>query len=77
VEKPMPLSTLLWWNIGRRILEEEQGGSARIEYGSQLIRQLARALGEEFGQGMSVANLRNFRQLYLTFPDAEKKLRTA
>ena len=61
-----------YWRIGRRIVEEEQGGSARAEYGSQLIRDLARALGEEFGRGMSVANLRNFRQFYLTFPDAGK-----
>ncbi|MBK7145947.1 MAG: DUF1016 family protein [Xanthomonadales bacterium] len=61
-----------YWRIGRRIVEEEQGGAARAEYGSQLIRHLARALGEEFGSGMSVANLRNFRQFYLSFPDAEK-----
>lgn len=61
-----------YWHIGRRIVEEEQGGASRAEYGSQLIRHLARALGEEFGKGMSVANLRNFRQFYLTFPDAGK-----
>ncbi len=61
-----------YWQIGRRIVEEEQGGSARAEYGSQLIRHLARALGEEFGKGLSVANLKNFRQFYLTFPDAGK-----
>ncbi len=62
-----------YWRIGRRIVEEEQGGAARAEYGSQLIRHLARALGEELGSGMSVANLRNFRQFYLCFPDAEKR----
>lgn len=62
-----------YWRIGQRIVEEEQGGAARAEYGSQLIRHLARALGEEFGSGMSVANLRNFRQFYLCFPDAEKR----
>lgn len=61
-----------YWRIGRRIVEEEQGGAARAEYGSQLIRNLARALGEEFGKGMSVANLKNFRQFYLTFPEAGK-----
>lgn len=61
-----------YWPIGRRIVEEEQGGEARAEYGAHLIRNIARALGEEFGKGMSVANLRNFRQFYLTFPDAEK-----
>lgn len=62
-----------YWRIGQRIVEEEQGGAARAEYGSQLIRHLARALGEEFGSGMSVANLRNFRQFYLTFPEAGKR----
>lgn len=62
-----------YWRIGRRIVEEEQGGVARAEYGSQLIRHLSRAIGEEFGGGMSVANLRNFRQFYLTFPDAGKR----
>jgi hypothetical protein len=61
-----------YWRIGRRIVEEEQGGAARAEYGSQLIRHLALALGEELGQGMSVANLRNFRQFYLTFPEVGK-----
>ncbi len=61
-----------YWHIGCRIVEEQQGGSARAEYGSQLIRDLARDLGEEFGRGMSVANLRNFRQFYLTFPDVGK-----
>jgi predicted nuclease of restriction endonuclease-like (RecB) superfamily len=61
-----------YWRIGRRIVEEEQGGAARAEYGSQLIRHLARSLGEEFDRGMSVANLRNFRQFYLTFPEVGK-----
>ena len=61
-----------YWRIGQRIVEAEQGGAARAEYGSQLIRNLARALGEEFGRGMSVANLKNFRQFYLIFPDAGK-----
>lgn len=61
-----------YWRIGRRIVEEEQGGEARAEYGGQLIRNLARALGDEFGRGMSVANLKNFRRFYLTFPDAGK-----
>ncbi len=61
-----------YWQIGRRIVEEEQGGEVRAEYGSQLIRNLARALGDEFGRGVSVANLKNFRQFYLTFPDAGK-----
>lgn len=66
-----------YWNIGRRIVEEEQDGRERAGYGSQLIRNLARRLGDEFGAGVSVANLKNFRQFYLTFPDAGKRLRAA
>jgi hypothetical protein len=63
--------------IGRRMVEEEQGGEVRAKYGSQLIRNLARVLGDEFGRGVSVANLKNFRQFYLTFPNAGKRLRAA
>jgi len=62
-----------YWQIGRRIVEEEQGGQERAEYGSQLIRNLALQLGDEFGSGVSVANLRNFRQFFLTFPDHGKR----
>lgn len=62
-----------YWTIGKRIVEEEQGGKSRANYGAHLIRNLARQLGDEFGNGVSVANLRNFRQFYLTFPDAGKR----
>ena len=61
-----------YWQIGRRIVQEEQQGRERADYGAALIRNLARELGEEFGKGVSVANLKNFRQFYLTFPDIEK-----
>jgi len=60
-----------YWRIGRRIVEEEQAGNERAEYGSYLIRELSRRLGDEFGKGFSVANLRNFRRFYLTFPNHE------
>ncbi len=58
-----------YWQLGQRIVEEEQQGEARAEYGQALIRKLSRYLGEQFGKGFSAANLRNFRQFYLTFPD--------
>ena len=58
-----------YWNIGRRIVREEQGGKHRADYGQFLIRNLARQLGEEFGGGVSVANLKNFRQFYIEFPN--------
>jgi predicted nuclease of restriction endonuclease-like (RecB) superfamily len=62
-----------YWRIGQRIVEEEQGGQAKAAYGSQLITELSKRLGDEFGKGFSVANLKNFRQFYLTFPDLEKR----
>lgn len=61
-----------YWQIGRRIVEEEQHGQQRAEYGAQLIRELSRSLSGEFGRGFSVANLKNFRQFYLTYPEDGK-----
>jgi predicted nuclease of restriction endonuclease-like (RecB) superfamily len=58
-----------YWQIGRRIVEEEQKGKNRAEYGTQLLKSLSKSLTDEFGKGFSVANLWNFRQFYLTFPD--------
>jgi hypothetical protein len=60
-----------FWQIGRRIVEEEQGGSAKSTYGDRLLPELSRALTAEFGRGFSYANLRNFRQFHLTYPDPE------
>lgn len=57
-----------YWEIGRRIVEEEQNGSNRAEYGKYLIENLAKELTADFGKGFSVPNLRNFRQFYLVFP---------
>jgi predicted nuclease of restriction endonuclease-like (RecB) superfamily len=62
-----------YWQIGKRIVVEEQGGKARADYGTALIRGLSRSLGDEFGHGVSVANLRNFRQFYQTFPKGLKR----
>ncbi len=58
-----------YWEIGRRIVEEEQGGAGRADYGKKLLKQLSAALTEEFGKGFSVQNLYSFRQFYLTFPE--------
>lgn len=58
-----------YWHIGRRIVEEEQGGAERADYGKQILKQLSAALTEEFGKGFSVQNLYYFRQFYLTFPE--------
>ena len=61
-----------YWKIGQRIVEEEQVGKERADYGHYLIRDLAKQLGDEFGKGFSVANLKNCRQFFLTFPEFEK-----
>ncbi|MCK5242087.1 DUF1016 family protein [bacterium] len=61
-----------YWSIGKRIVIEEQKGKNRAEYGQELIKNLSIALNTEFGKGFSVANLWNFRQFYLIFPETEK-----
>lgn len=61
-----------YWLIGKRIVEEEQNGKDRANYGEELIRNLSKMLGSEFGRGFSVANLKNFRQFYITYKDNSK-----
>ena len=57
-----------YWNIGRMIVEEEQQGQKRAEYGRYLLRELSVRLTREFGNSFSERNLRNFRQFHLCFP---------
>ena len=58
-----------YWNIGKRIVEEEQQGKERADYGKQLLKLLSVALTEEFGKGFSTGTLYYMRQFYLTFPE--------
>lgn len=58
-----------YWNVGRRIVEEEQHGKARAKYGSQLINSVAERLSIEFGTNYSARRLRDYRQFYLCFGD--------
>lgn len=62
---------LTYWNVGRRIVEEEQLGSVRAKYGSQLIPMLAKELSNEYGSGYGRRNLAYYRKFYLTFNDWE------
>ena len=57
------------YEIGRRIVENEQEGKDRAEYGRELLNDLAARLAAEFGNGFSVSNLRYMRQFYLTYPE--------
>ena len=56
------------WEIGRHIVEFEQGGAARAAYGKRLLPQLAEALTAEFGSGFDERNLRHMRAFYNAFP---------
>ncbi len=60
-----------YWLMGKRIVEQEQKGKNKAEYGEHILVELSKALTVEFSKGFSYANLRNFRQFYLTFPDEE------
>ena len=57
------------WRIGKRIVEEEQNGTARAEYGKHIIEVASAALTEEFGKGFSETNIINFKKFFLLFKD--------
>ena len=61
-----------YWLIGQRIVQEEQGGQYKAQYGTRLIEELSIALTADVGKGFSYANLYNCRQFYMVF--AEQKI---
>lgn len=61
---------VLNWNIGKHIVEEEQNGKERAEYGAYVIKTLSLELTKDFGSGFSIRQLEFFRQFYLAFPIA-------
>ena len=60
--------TAAYWLIGRRIVESEQSGEERAEYGAALIERLAEDLTRRFGRGFSLQNVYRMRLFYLAFP---------
>jgi hypothetical protein len=60
--------TVAYWLIGQRLVEYEQSGRDRAEYGTALIEQLADDLAARFGRGFSRQNLQYMRQFYLAYP---------
>lgn len=62
------LMTASYWEIGRRIVEFEQGGQERAARGQQLLQRLSSDLGQRFGRGYSVDNLEQMRLFYLAYP---------
>ncbi len=63
--------TFTYFEIGRMIVEEEQNGKERAEYGKQILKGLSEQLTNEFGKGFSVDNLQNMRKLYLIYSNYE------
>lgn len=61
------IQVLTNFEIGRRIVEHEQGGAKRAQYGEATLKQLATALTDEFGKGFSLTNLKMMRKFYMTY----------
>ena len=59
---------LAYWNVGRIIIENEQNGNIKAEYGKQLMKELSKELRKILGSGFSVSNLFNMRRFYLKYP---------
>ena len=73
---------LAYWEIGREIVEFEQKGKARAEYGEKLIKRISKDMTQKFGRGFSLTNLKMMRLFYQSFPirqtlsDESKKQQT-
>ncbi|TDP01362.1 putative nuclease of restriction endonuclease-like (RecB) superfamily [Flavobacterium sp. 245] len=67
--------TVTYFEIGRIIVEEEQNGKNRAEYGKQLLKELSKQLTREFGKGFSVVSLENIRKFYLVYSKSESLIR--
>ena len=59
-----------YWEIGRIIVEEEQKGAERAEYGKALVKEFSVRLTRDYGKGFNESNLKYMRQFYLTFPNS-------
>jgi predicted nuclease of restriction endonuclease-like (RecB) superfamily len=58
-----------YWHIGREVVEEEQKGSKRAEYGKMIIQRLSERLTKDFGKGFGTSTLADMRKFYLTYPE--------
>jgi predicted nuclease of restriction endonuclease-like (RecB) superfamily len=63
------LMTATYWEVGRRIVEHEQAGEKRAEYGEEMVRRFALDLTERFGRGFGFSQVKMMRQFYQTFPE--------
>ncbi len=58
-----------YWNIGRDIVEEEQNGQERAEYGSFILKELSQKLASRYGKGFGITTLKDIRQFYIVYED--------
>jgi hypothetical protein len=58
-----------YWHVGREIVEVDQAGERRAEYGEALLKRLSKRLAGRFGSGFGTTNLREMRRFYLVFPN--------
>ena len=63
--------TRAYWQIGKYIVEYEQGGQAKVAYGTSTLSELSRQLTARFGRGFSRPNLVNMRKFYLLYPNCQ------
>jgi predicted nuclease of restriction endonuclease-like (RecB) superfamily len=71
------IQVLTNFEVGRRIIEHEQDGAERAEYGKALLKELSAALTAEFGRGFSRSNLEYMRKFYLTYQDRAAQIEQA
>ena len=60
------------WLLGKSLMEQEQHGEQRAEYGKHVLTIASQELTKTFGKGFSITNLKNFRKFYLLFSEQEK-----
>jgi len=63
---------ITYWEIGHVIVDYEQNGNVRAQYGAQLLAELSKELTRELGKGFSRSNLQNMRNLFLFYPDFDR-----
>lgn len=61
-----------YWQIGKEIVNDEQKGNKRADYGKEVLKLISNELTKEFGRGFSLTNLKNYRKFYLLFQPTKK-----
>jgi predicted nuclease of restriction endonuclease-like (RecB) superfamily len=65
------IMTATYWEIGRRIVDNEQKGKSRADYGEMIMKHLALELSDRFGKGFSLSNVKQMKKFHLVYPDID------